>query len=207
MAITFPIALPASPAPRAVRITQRSVVAVGASPFTLDEIVQAHPGQAWRLGVSLPPMKENLAEDFIAALLSLNGREGTFLYGDRTRAVPRGVATGTPLVAGAAQTGASLATDGWTASQTGILKAKDWLQLGSGATTRLHAVLADVDSDGAGAATIDIWPALRESPADGAPVTVNDTVGRWRLTAPGQEWGIDEALFYGLGFDANEAIQ
>lgn len=206
MPITFPISLPASPKPRRIEIEQRSVVAVGRSSFTLHEVVQKNPGQAWALNVQLPPMKRSAAEDFIAALISLNGAEGTFLYGDHAGAVPRGIATGTPLVSGAGQSGTALVTDGWTASQTGILKANDWLQLGSGATTRLHKVLTDADSDGAGAATFDIWPALRESPADAAPIVVNDTRGRWRLDSTGQRWNVDEALIYGLAFRAVEAL-
>lgn len=206
MAITYPITLPATPKARKVRITQRSVVAVGASPFTLQQVVQAHPGQAWQLAITLPPQKRATAEDWIAALISLNGAEGTFLYGDDAGAVPRGIATGTPLIDGAGQTGQTVNTKGWTANQTGILKAGDWFQLGSGATTRLHKVLADANSDAGGLAAIDIWPALRASPADNDPITVNATKGLWRLAATGQRWDIDEAAFYGLDFDAVEAL-
>ena len=52
----------------------------------------------------------------------------------------------------------SLITDGWTPSQTGILLTGDYIQLGTGLASRLHKVLADVNSDGGGNATFDIWP-------------------------------------------------
>ena len=44
------------------------------------------------------------------------------------------------------QTGAALITDGWTASQTGILKAGDWLQLGSGSTAARWLIYASWQS-------------------------------------------------------------
>jgi len=149
MATTFPISLPTTGTKR-IRIAQAAVVGVGQSPFTLEQQVQRRQGQSWILDVSYPPMIRATAEALHAALCSLNGREGTFLFGDSASKTPRGTATGTPLVKGASQTGEDLITDGWTINITGILKAGDWIQLGTGSTSRLYKVLGDANSNGTG---------------------------------------------------------
>ena len=103
-----------------------------------------------------------------------------------------GTFPGTPLVNGASQTGSSLVTDGWTASQTGILKEGDVIQLASvnhvnpqsrqtNSVLQDFVVTADVDSDGSGDATIPISPSITiagsfqtvtGSPADNAVITL-----------------------------------
>jgi hypothetical protein len=54
--------------------------------------------------------------------------------------------------------------------------------------------------------TLDIWPRLRESPADNAVVVTTSTVGLFRLASNDTEWSVDEASIYGLTFGAVEAI-
>lgn len=206
MSITYPLALPAVTGLQSIRLFARPVVALAESPFTLQQQVQRHAGQAWGAAVSLPPMRRAAAEEWWAFLLKLNGVEGTFLLGDPAGATARGIATGTPLVKGAGQTGNSLITDGWTVSQTGILKAGDYIQLGSGATARLYKNLNDVNSDGSGDATLDIWPRLRSSPADNAPIVVSACQGVFRLESNEIAADIGAALFYGLNFGCVEAI-
>lgn len=102
---------------------------------------------------------------------------------------------GTPLVNGASQTGASLVTDGWTASAANRLKKGDVFTIAGvysvnpmskQSTGRLQqfVVTADTDSSAAGAATIPISPAIvtsgayqnvTGSPADNAALTVMGT--------------------------------
>lgn len=203
MATSFPVSLPTTGTMR-VMLRQQSVVAVSASPYTLEQQVQRHQGQVWRLEVSYPPMPRALAEPLVAALCSLNGREGTFLFGDSANKTPRGAATGTPLVNGGSQSGEDLVTDGWSAGVTGILKAGDWLQLGSGSTARLHKVLADANSDGSGNATLTLWPRISPvaTPADNSAIVTSYPKGVFRLEADGQEWDVDTAKFYGVSFAA-----
>lgn len=87
---------------------------------------------------------------------------------------------GTGLIAGANQTGASLATDGWTASRTGLLKKGDLFTIAgvfainprtyqSTGTLQQFVVTADVNSDGSGLATIPISPSIN----DGTLTTVD----------------------------------
>ena len=136
----------------------------------------------------------------------MRGREGTFLLGDPLGATPRGSAGGTPRVNGASQTGDSISIDGCTASQTGWLKAGDYIQLGSGAGSSLHKVLQDVSSNGAGQATIDVWPSIRTAPADNSTVVVSAGKGVFRLATSSTEWSINEIAHWGIVFPAVEAI-
>jgi hypothetical protein len=109
-------------------------------------------------------------------------------------------------VNGASQTGNELVTDGWTNSTTGILKAGDYIQLGSGSSAQLYKVLDDVNSNGSGQATLTIYPDLRSSPSDNAAITVSNAKGVFRLVGGQQAWDINEASIYGMTFAAREAL-
>jgi hypothetical protein len=206
MAVSYPLSIPTNKGIAAIRLTANNVVGISQSPFTAKQQVYKYTGQFWEAEVSLPPMKRADAEYWISFLLKLNGSYGTFLLGDPNGQTARGIATGTPLVNGASQTGQDLITDGWTPSQTGILKAGDYIQLGSSSTAQLYKVLDDVNSDGSGNATLTLWPDLRTAPADDAVITVSNPKGVFRLAASSQAWNIDEATFYGLTFAAREAL-
>lgn len=203
--ITYPLSLPTTAGIAKVRLTANDIVGISQSPFTASQQVYKYPGQFWEADVTLPAMKRADAEYWVTFLMKLNGPFGTFLLGDPLGATARGVATGTPLVNGGSQVGNELVTDGWTVSQTGILKAGDYIQLGSGATAQLYKVLDDANSDGSGNATFTIWPSLRSSPSDNAAITVSAPKGNFRLTTPAA-WDIDEASIYGMTFGAREAL-
>lgn len=178
---------------------------VSMSSFTLQQQVQVHQGDLWMARVGLIPMRGDDADKWTAFLLSLNGREGTFFLGDPGRRRPRGTVQGSPVVDGALQTGKTLTIRGLTASATGIFKRGDYFQIGSGVLQRLHKVLRDVDADVNGKATLDIWPRLRESPADGEVLEVMDTAGVFRLSENTVDWEIAQNLSYGFEFEAVEA--
>jgi len=201
MTISYPLTPPNNPAPQTVAIRPSAVTGISASPYTGQQQVYQHQAQIWNMDVRLPPMKREQVEPWIAFLLSLHGRYGTFYYGDPSGRIPRGVATGTPLVNGASQTGQILITDGWTSGITGILKAGDYVQFG----TELHRVLADVNSDGGGNATIDIWPRIRVSPANNASIIIRNTVGLWRMTSDESAYEVTNP-FYVIQFSCVEAL-
>lgn len=126
-------------------------------------------GAVWRQELSfgaLLPAEQAALEALLANLEGMGGRVALPMFHRRT---PRGVATGTPLVAGADQGGKSLVTDGWTTSTTGILLAGDFIGVGG----YLYMVTADADSDSGGAATLAISPPLRSAPVDNAEITVD----------------------------------
>lgn len=206
MAISYPLDLPTITGSDSIKLIGVDKVAVAMSPYSFTQQVYRYTGQMWQADIALPPMKREKAEYWISFFMKLNGAYGTFLMGDPLGGTARGVATGTPVVNGASQTGGSLVTDGWTVSTTGILKAGDYIQLGSGASSRLHKVLDDVDSDGSGNATLQLWPDLREAPADNATITVTNPKGVFRLTSNAAAFNIDRMGLYGLVFGAQEAL-
>lgn len=203
---TYPISFLSHTGVRSVELRATNAVIYEMSPFTFAGQAQASSGQMWQADVTLPPMKREDAEKWIAWLVSLRGQFGTFNMGDPSAATPRGVATGTPRVNGASQTGEDLNIDGCTANVTGWLKAGDYIQLGAAGTATLHKVLADVDTNASGQTTLSLWPHIRSAPADNATVVVSDTVGRWRLASNESSWSVNEASIYGITFSAREAI-
>lgn len=108
-----------------------------------------------------------------------------------------GTQGGTPLVNGAAQTGASLITDGWTNSVTNVLRAGDIFTIANvfavnpvtkQTTGRLQqfVVTTSTNSDGSGNATLAISPSIvatgttqnvTAGPADNAAITVLGATG------------------------------
>ena len=206
MAITYPLSFPSVTGVlnlsfRAIRSDVRTM-----SPTTFVQQIIKNQGQRWDADITLPPMKRDNAEEFLGFLLQLDGRTGTFLLSPPGSGTARGVADGTPVINGASQTGSELAIDGLSVSTTNYLKIGDWFQLGSGSTARLHKVVKDVNSDGAGAATLDIWPNLRESPVDGSTVVLSNPAGLFRLEAPVVDWSFRDAALYGIAFGIMEAI-
>jgi len=200
MSITYPVSMPAGdPGPKDIVLTANYVVAQSVSPYSSQEQVYQHPGSWWELTSNLPPMTRAQAEKWIGFLLSLRGRFGTFLFGDPSAVNPQGNAGGSPIVSGANQTGGSLVITGLT----GTIKAGDYFSVGSGVTQRLYKNLTDQSGS---PATLDIFPFLRESPANSAPLTLVNAQGVFRLSDNAQPWSVDEALHYGLSFKAREAF-
>jgi hypothetical protein len=124
-------------------------------------------GARWIATYSLPAMNRTQASNWKAFFDLLEGGVNTFNAFDPDCTTPRGAATGTPLVNGGSQTGSSLITDGWSASII-ALKAGDYFSVNS----ELKRATADATTNGSGQVTISFKPALRSSPSDNAPITV-----------------------------------
>ncbi len=131
MAIVFPRRHPTTPSFRRLTIIPRSIVGVTAAPTSGVQQTIAHPGQWWEFGVTLPPMPRATAEEWVAFLLSCNGRDRTFLLGDPVGASPRGAVSGTPNVDGLHSIAVnSIAVDTLPASTNGLFLFGDWIQIG-----------------------------------------------------------------------------
>ena len=209
MAITYPLTLPTVTGVQSVNFIARNSVGTTASPFTYEQQVFKNVGQRFEADITLPPMSRADAEVWNTFFIKLYGQYGTFLLGDPNSATPRGTASssaGTPIVNGASQTGDTLNIDGVPTSQTGYLKAGDYIQLGSGSGARIYKVLDDANSNGSGEVALTIYPDLRSSPSDGATVVVSSAVGLFRLTTPTHNWSISTDGIYSMTFGAAEAI-
>ena len=147
------------------------------SPFTRSVQRVALGGARWTWTFSLPAMKRSRAAVWKAFLDQLDGAANTFYGYDPDNLVPRGPAKGTPLVNGAGQTGSTLAIDGCPAS-TLFLRAGDYFAV-NGEYKRLTQ---DATANGSGQVTLQFKPALRNSPADNAVVTVSSPTVTMALT-------------------------
>lgn len=204
MSISYPLTLPTTSGIARVSMQYQAVNALVMSPNTLQQQVQEFEGECFLAEVALPIQSKDEAGAWRAFLCSLQGVKGTFMLGDPLNTSPQGTAPGAPKVDGASQTGRELATKGWTASQEGVLLAGDWIQVGQ----RLHMVLVDADSDGSGDATLDICPALRESPADNDTIITENAKGLFRLTSNTVSIleTMGDILVYEVRFSAIEAL-
>ena len=206
MAITYPRTLPTHTGIKSITLRAVNVTSVSESVFTLRQQIFKHTGERWEAEITLPPMTRDNAEPWLAWLLSMRGREGTFRLGDPRAATPRGSVGGTPRVNGAGQVGDHLSIDGCTASQTGWLKAGDYIQLSSGSSASLHKVLDDVTSDSSGNARLDIWPAITHAPGNNTTIVTSNARGVFRLSSSSQDWSNDDLAHYGIVFPAIQVI-
>lgn len=194
MAITYPVSTPTSIGIANVEFRAINAVAYSMSPFTFQGQTHVYQGQAWSVDVTIPPVRKDLAEEWVAFLLSLRGQFGTFLLGDPNCDGPQGTAT-TLSVTGTA--GSSTVS----ATINGTLKAGDWFSLGSGTSTRLYKVVQDIAATG----NMEIYPALRAN-ATAASAELSAPKGVFRLASNETTWSINEMSAYGISFGAMEAL-
>ena len=182
-----------------ITLTAMNAVATSQSPFTYKQQIIQHTGQVWKASVTIPPVRRDLGEPWVAFLLSLQGPVHTFLLGDPNCTEPRGTATdGSFTLTGAK--GASTVT--LTVSDGTTLKAGDYIQLGTSATSKLHKVLSDISSTG----TVEIWPNLKAAYTN-ATCKVDNAKGQFRLTSNVQQWQIGNSSTYGISFEAVEVLE
>lgn len=194
MAITYPLSLPTTIGIAQIEFRAVNAVAISQSPFTFEQQVHAYSGQAWQADISLPPVKRELAEAWVAFLLSLRGQYGTFYLNDPLNPSPRGTATSLTVTGSAGSSSV-------TANLNGSLKAGDWFSLGSSANTRLYKVVQDISSSG----TMEIYPALR-STVSNATGDLTEAKGAFRLASNQTSWSINDVNSYGISFGAVEAL-
>ena len=205
MTISYPLSLPDA---GFVSVSFRMVSRTGqsTSPFTGESQYYAWPAEWWEADVTLRPRKRADVAEWQAFAANMRGKYGTVLLGDPQATVARGATVGTVLVDGASQTGYTLAVDGLGLSVTNAFRAGDYIHVTEGGLQRLHMVTKDVSSNGSGEATLDIWPALRASPADNASVTYAAAKGVFRMAANEAGWQTDRSEVYSMAFVFRESL-
>ena len=194
MALTYPLGTPTTIGIESIELRAVNAVATSQSPFTYKQQIISHGGQKWEASVNIPSVHRDKAAQWKALLVGLKGPVGTFLLGDPDYATPQGTVSSCTLTGSAGD-------ETVTVVMTGTLKAGDYIQLGSGASAKLHQVLLDQDGDG----SLEIWPALR-SDYTSATVTFNSPKGVFRLANNVTSWSINNASTYGISFEAVEAV-
>ena len=194
MALTYPLDTPTTIGIESIELRAVNAVATSQSPFTYKQQIISHGGQKWEAAVTIPSVHRDKAAQWKAMLVGLKGQTGTFLLGDPDYATPQGTVSSCVLSGSAGSETAGVV-------MTGTLKAGDYIQLGSGRSSKLHQVLLDQDGDG----TLEIWPSLR-SDYTSSTVTFNSPKGVFRLSTNVTSWSINNASTYGISFEAVEAV-
>lgn len=197
--LTFP--------PTGIRRAERRLAEASAgavSPFTGSIQVQDWGGRWWEYSIDVVITQGAQGRALSAFFAQLGGLRGRFLFTDPQRREPSDV--GLPIVSGLDQSGTSLATSGWLPGTT-PLQTGDLIQLGSGETTRLHQLTADVISDATGLATLSLVPGIRpgDAPVDGGAIVTDGPQVILRAMAP-IPTTIDLPDHYSFSFDAREAL-
>lgn len=213
MTITYPYDPPSTPAIRSITWTPLSQTGMASDNLALAQQVQAHQGEALSAEIQLPTMTREEASAWIAWRLALRGRFGYFRMSvDPTAATAMGAISGSPVANSALSPVVNTSRErllyvrSLATGVTNVLKAGDWVSVEVNSLPRLHMNLRDVNSDGSGLATLDIWPALRGDITDGATITYASPKGTFRLADNTAPWDVDEMQFYGLSFNIMERL-
>ena len=206
-----PLVLPVSP----LSVTMKQVISGGlsVSPFTYQSQAQINQGERWDASLTFPPANRARAAALQGFLIKLRGVKNPFLMGDPAAKLPqRNNSDVTVQLAGAhAVRSRVLQTLGWeTTDPAGYaLRVGDYIQLGSGITSRLHFVTDNVAIDDAetGEAEINIWPSLRNDYVSGSIVIYRGAVGVWRMK-PGNvgSWSESPGVWDDMQFEAMEYL-
>ena len=204
---TYPLSIPSSPSNFRTsdwRIVRS--VAVNVSPFTMAQQSGDFGGSVWQTTVTLPPMKRDEADEWQVFFMQLHGRYGTFLLGDPDAKTIQGAEDSSPTVNGAHSVGAyDIAIQAAKVSST-VFKKGDYVQFGTGATSKLHMVVADITSNASGNATLQIEPALKSALSDDATITYSSPKAVMRMDNNDLGWSADEISVYGISFSCTESI-
>jgi hypothetical protein len=163
----MPIDMPTTPGFTTCRFGLETNTQTFTSPLTKNVQRMLLGGARWAATYSLPAMTRDKAAAWKAFFDLLEGSANTFNAFDPDCKTPRGAGTGTPLVNGGSQTGSALTIDGCTHGIV-FLKAGDYFSVNG----ELKRMTSDATADGSGNATLNFKPALRNSPADNAAITV-----------------------------------
>ena len=201
--IAFPgDVLPGVTAPSSIEFNPQERVGETDATFGYQAQMWDWMSSMWSAQVSFPPMTRYSYDAWTAFIMEARGGFNAFMVGDPKAALPKGIATGTPVVSGAGQTGYSLVTRGWSPNVISILLTGDHIQIGY----RLYKVLDSVDSDGSGNATLNVWPNLRDQPADGTTIITRNCKGLFRLSNPiGNKFSVNVGNYGLSGFAIREA--
>jgi len=200
MAALFPLDMPTNIGIASIELRAKNTTAMSLSPFTYKQQIHQYSGQMWEADIDLPPMNRDDAEAWVAFLLRLQGRVGSFLLGDPAAKTPRGTARSGDLTFNGNFNGTVYAD----IPLGDTLKAGDYIQIGSSATASLHKVLADFTGTGSNE-ELEIWPKPRAAKTSVA-MTFLDAKGNFRLNTNEVSWSVNNASFYGISFGAMEVL-
>lgn len=204
MTISYPINLPNYEDIDSYVITAENLTRASQSEYNFKNIVSSFEDGRWKLNINLRILTSQEVGKWIAFLVKLKGLSGSFLAPmDILRPEPTGSNLGTPLINGAQNAGVnSINVDGFPNSSNGLWLEGDFIQIGSYA----YMILADVNSNGSGQATVDIFPNLRANVSDNASIITSSPKSLFRLDSNLQDWTVRKDKLFNLNFTAIEKL-
>jgi len=161
--------------------------------------------QYFSFTVAMPPLQQEKSQEIFAFLQKQKGSFEDFTIVAPLDNLGAGKSETDIQVVGAHTSGdASIVLDGFTANQTGALKAGDLIKFAN--HSKVYMVQSDIDSDGGGALTVLISPNLVASLADNEAVTVNKPSFTVYLENNEIMYSTDASGFYSISFDVREVI-
>jgi hypothetical protein len=161
--------------------------------------------QYFSFTVQMPPLQQEKAQEVFAFLQKQKGSFEDFTIVAPLDNLGAGKAETDIQVVGAHTSGdASIVLDGFTASQTGALKAGDLIKFAN--HSKVYMVRDTADSLSAGEMTLTIEPNLVASLADNEAVTVNKPSFTVYLESNEIMYSTDASGFYSISFDVREVI-
>ena len=161
--------------------------------------------QYFSFTVAMPPLKQEKAQEVFAFLQKQKGSFEDFTIVAPLDNLGAGKSETDIQVVGAHTSGdASIVLDGFTANQTGALKAGDLIKFAN--HSKVYMVQSDIDSDGSGALTVLISPNLVASLSDNEAVTVNKPSFTVYLENNEIMYSTSANGFYSISFDVREVI-
>jgi hypothetical protein len=161
--------------------------------------------QYFSFTVSMPPLQQEKAQEIFAFLQKQKGSFEDFTIVAPLDNLGAGKSETDIQVVGAHTSGdASIALDGFTANQTGALKAGDLIKFAN--HSKVYMVQSDIDSSGGGALTVLISPNLVTALTDNVAVTVNKPSFTVYLENNEIVYSTDANGFYSISFDVREVI-
>lgn len=161
--------------------------------------------QYFSFTVQMPPLQQEKSQEVFAFLQKQKGSFEDFTIVAPLDNLGAGKSETDIQVVGAHTSGdASIALDGFTASQTGALKAGDIIKFAN--HSKVYMVRDTADSLSAGEMTLTIEPNLVASLADNEAVTVNKPSFTVYLENNEIMYSTDASGFYSISFDVREVI-
>jgi hypothetical protein len=157
-------------------------------------------GSRWALNVALPPAREG-ANVRALTMAILTARSAGASYPWPQPGLVIGT-PGSPLVNGAGQAGTALILKSVAANYA--FQAGQAISILTGGRRYLHLVTAAATASAGGAVTLSIYPMLRASPANNAPVEVAAPVIEGDITRENFSWAHDPDDFVPLSFRIEE---
>ena len=200
---SYPLTMPSSPGfvSSVFEPERRNVESVAL--FTGRRQVQIRPYALWRATVRLPLLSRAQVGQWQSFIMQLEGKRGTFYFSDPDRKAPLGGINRDGVVATNAAIGSYDLAITVPSATTGGLLAGDYIQIGDGATAKLHKVVADASPSGT-ALFVSIQPALKVAVAANTAVRMLNPVGVFSMTTDTIGWSADHLSRHTISFSCRE---